>query len=128
MKYLLDTHIWLWALLEPSRITEPIAEVLQSPDNELYLSPISIWETLILAEKGRIELLPTSEIWIVEALGKSAIQEAALTRSIALKSRQIDLPHQDPADRFIAATAWEYGFILLTADSNLRQSQIIQCL
>lgn len=128
MKYLLDTHIWLWALLEPGRIAEPVADVLQSPDNELYLSAISIWEAIILAEKGRIELLPTPEIWIREALEKSSVQEVALTRPIAFKSRQIDLPHQDPADRFIAATAWEYGFILLTADSNLRQSQIIQCL
>jgi PIN domain nuclease of toxin-antitoxin system len=105
MKYLLDTHIWLWSLLEPSKINIQVAEILSNEDNELFVSPISLWETLILAEKGKIELHPTPEEWISEAIHRSSVKEAKLSHAIALKSRQIDLPHQDPADRFIAATA-----------------------
>lgn len=126
MKYLLDTHIWLWALLEPNRISVHVADILNDSDNELFLSPISVWETLILAEKGRISLRPSPEEWVLEALSKGFVQEAKLTHTIARMSRQIDLPHQDPADRFIAATAWEGGLTLLTVDTNLRQSQMIQ--
>ena len=60
--------------------------------------------------------------WLNEALRKSPVREAPLTHAIAIKSRTILLPHEDPADRFIAATAWEYGLILITEDEHLKQS------
>jgi PIN domain nuclease of toxin-antitoxin system len=89
MKYLLDTHIWLWSLLEPDRIDDNILEILKNDNNELFISPITIWETLILAEKGRIELHPTHEEWISEAIRRSPVKEAKLSHSITVKSRLI---------------------------------------
>jgi len=53
------------------------------------------------------------------------VKEAKLSHSIALKSRLIALPHEDPADRFIAATAWEYGLVLITTDEKLRGARQI---
>lgn len=50
MKLLLDTHIWLWSLLEPSRLCRRVAAALVSRSHEKWLSPISIWETLMLAD------------------------------------------------------------------------------
>lgn len=126
MNYLLDTHIWLWGLLEPERLSHEMVSILTDDDNNLFISPISIWETLILAEKGRIELRPTPQAWIAEALENSPVREAVLSNAIAIKSRQIDLPHKDPADRFIAATAWENDFVLITADLLLRECQQIK--
>jgi len=120
MKYLLDTHIWLWSLLEPEKLQSAIVQVLEDQQNELYISPITIWETLVLAEKGRIELNPSPAEWVSEALIRSPVREAMLSHNIALKSRDIELPHQDPADRFIAATAWENDFILITEDGKLQ--------
>ena len=55
-KYILDTHIFLWSLMEPERLSRKVTTELNEPKNELWLSPISIWETIILAEKGRIVL------------------------------------------------------------------------
>ena len=126
MRYLLDTHIWLWSLLEPDRIDAHVLAILQDDDNELFISPITVWETMILAERGRIELHPTPEEWITQALERSPVMEAKLSHAIAIKSRQIELPHQDPADRFIAATAWEYGMILITVDQRLREAREIR--
>lgn len=126
MKYLLDTHIWLWSLLEPDKIGPDAATILQDDDNELFISPITLWEIMILAERGRIELHPTPAEWIEEALKRSPVKEAKLSHAIAVKSRQIELPHQDPADRFIAATAWEYGMTLITADQRLKTARQIQ--
>lgn len=126
MRYLLDTHIWLWSLLEPENIGADVAAMLQDDDNELFISPISLWEIMILAERGRIELHPTPEEWIEEALRRSPVKEAKLSHAIAVKSRQIELPHQDPADRFIAATAWEYGMTLITVDQRLKAARHIQ--
>ena len=126
MKFLLDTHIWLWSLLEPGKLDKNIAEVLKNKDNELFISPITIWETMILAEKGRIELHPSPKEWISEALKRSPVKEAKLSHAIAIKSRLIELPHKDPADRFIAATAWEYDLTLITVDKKLREAKQIK--
>ncbi len=123
MKYLLDTHIWLWSLLEPDRLDEDILKVLDNKDNDLFVSPISLWETMILAEKGKIELRPAPEAWIFESLQRSPVKEAVLTCAIAIKSRKIELPHKDPADRFIAATALENDLILITEDEKLKESE-----
>ena len=114
MKYLLDSHIWLWSLLEPEKLDKHITQVLVRGKNTLFISPITIWETLILAEKGKIDLSPSSSEWIVQALTRSPVKEAKLSHAIAIKSRGIELPHKDPADRFIVATAWENDLILIT--------------
>ena len=90
--------------------------------SEVFISPISLWEIMILAERGRIELQPTPEVWIAEALERSPVKEAVLTHTIAIRSRTIELPHQDPADRFIAATALVNDMKLLTADKRLRDA------
>ena len=128
MRYLLDTHIWLWSLLEPDKLDRNITEVLINKENEIFISPITVWETLILAEKKRIELYPSSGEWVLESLKQSPVKEAKLSHAIAIKSRLIELPHKDPADRFIAATAWEYDLILITVDENLRMSKQIKIL
>jgi PIN domain nuclease of toxin-antitoxin system len=46
MKFLLDTHIWLWSLLKTHRLRRSISEVLENGINELFISPITIWETI----------------------------------------------------------------------------------
>ena len=56
MRLLLDTHIWVWSLLDPSRLSRRVRAELESPDNELWLSPISAWELLVLIEKSRVEV------------------------------------------------------------------------
>ncbi len=127
-KYLLDTHIWLWSLLEPDKLDDKFVQVIENNNNELFISPITVWETLILAEKGRIELSPSPHEWIAEALQRSPVKEAQLSHSIAIKSRIIELPHKDPADRFIAATAWENDLILITEDEKLKESKQIKLL
>ena len=122
MKLLLDTHIWLWYLLGNSRLSLQVQSAIADSNNEIWLSPISIWEAAILAEKGRISLQPDTSTWVSLALKNLETREATLNNEIALLSRQIDLPHQDPADRFIVATAVFYQLTLATVDSNLTNS------
>lgn len=119
MKLLLDTHIWLWYLQGNSRLSENLRQIMNSPDTELWLSPISVWETIVLAEKGRIELDRDPQVWIKKYLRSLDFKEARITYEIAMKSRSIELSHQDPADRFIAATAIELDLTLATVDKRL---------
>jgi len=54
MRLLLDTHIWISSLLDPAKLSRRVRAELETPDNELWLSPISVWELLILIEKGQL--------------------------------------------------------------------------
>ncbi len=119
MKLLLDTHIWLWSLLKPERLADRVAQELEAPDNELWLSPISIWETLMLAEKDRLVLEPNPGSWIRDQLARLPLRQAALTHEVALQTSHVDVPHRDPADRFLVATAQVYELTLVTADARL---------
>ena len=122
VKLLLDTHIWLWYALGDPQLSDNLRSMIASDTTELWLSPISIWEVLLLVEKGRIFLQFDTTAWIDESIELLALCEAPLNRHIAFLSRQIDLPHQDPADRFIAATAIHYQLQLATVDSHLKDA------
>jgi PIN domain nuclease of toxin-antitoxin system len=121
VKLLLDTHIWVWSLLEPSRLSARIRRALQHESNELWLSPISTWEVLVLARKGRLTLKPDAEQWVRRAWDAAPFHEAPLNREVAIESRRIALSHEDPADRFLAATAVVYQLTFVTADARLRR-------
>ena len=128
MGFLLDTHIWLWSLLDPDRLGDSTRQALRSQENELRLSPISVWEALLLSERGRVALHPDPHRWIRKAMSIAPVAEAALTIDVALASRSVDVEHQDPADRFIIATAAVHGLTLVTADARLLRCRDIEVL
>ena len=128
MGLLLDTHIWLWGLLDPDRLSASLKRALTSGENELHLSPISVWESLLLAERGRVSLRPDAHRWLRKSLSVLPVVEAPVTTEVALASRTITLTHRDPADRFIAATAAVFELTLATADARLLQCPDIEVL
>jgi PIN domain nuclease of toxin-antitoxin system len=117
LRLLLDTHIWLWSLIEPERLGRRTRGELRDPTNELWLSPVSTWEALILHDKGRVYLAPDPREWIKR--NTAPFREAALTHEIAAASQFLRLAHRDPADRFLAATAKVLDLTLVTADARL---------
>ena len=119
MKLLLDTHIWLWTVLERDRLSHRVAHELVAPENELWLSPVNTWEALILIAKGRIRIQVHEDpaAWISQAIIK--MREAPLTHEIAIAAHELKWAHRDPADRFLVATAQVLGLTLVTADERL---------
>jgi PIN domain nuclease of toxin-antitoxin system len=117
LRLLLDTHIWLWSLQNPARLGHRVLSELRNPNNEVWLSPVSTWEALTLNAKKRLVLPHDLSRWVTEAT--APLKEAPLTHEIALASRLLSLPHNDPADRFIAATAQVLRLTLVTGDARL---------
>lgn len=109
----------LWSLLEPARLSQAVAAALENSAYELWVSPISTWEILVLADKGRVTLRPDPITWIRQVYQEIPFLQAPLNHDVAIESRMLDLPHQDPADRFLAATALVYDLTLVTADERL---------
>jgi len=123
VKLLLDTHVWLWSHLEPARLRKRVRTALVAPSNELWLSPISVWELLLLVEKGRVAMDGDPRAWIEAAWSRAPMHEAPISHEVAMRSRAVDGPHQDPADRFLAATAQTYELTLVTDDENLLEGK-----
>ena len=117
MRLLLDTHIWLWSLAEPRRLSGRVQRELRDANNELWLSPVSSWEALLLHAKGRIRILGSPREWVARAT--APFREAPLTHEIVVAAHESSLRQQDPADRFLAATAGVLGLTLVTADDRL---------
>jgi PIN domain nuclease of toxin-antitoxin system len=117
LRLLLDTHIWLWSFIDPERLGKRTRGELRDLTNELWLSPVSTWEALILHDKGRVYLAPDAREWITR--NTAPFREAALTHEIAAASQFLRLAHRDPADRFLAATAKVLDLTLVTADASL---------
>lgn len=117
MRLLLDTHIWLWSLREPHRLGKTVQQMLADEEEQAWLSPISVWEAFTLLRKRRIVITGSFREWLESATAD--LREAPVTWEIARVSEEIGLPHGDPADRFLAATAKVLGLTLVTADKNL---------
>ena len=117
MRLLLDTHIWLWSLREPNRLSRRVVRELDDPENELWLSPVSTWEALLLYAKRRIEIQGDLAEWVESSTQN--LREAPLTHEIALVAHLLRWPHADPAHRFLAATAQVLDLTLVTADTRM---------
>src|SRR5258707_860292 len=86
------------AVLEPERIGRRTLRVLASSSNQLWLSPISIWEVGVLADAGQIDLGASPSEWIRRTLDQHPLQDATFTREVAIESRAVQVSHRDPAD------------------------------
>jgi PIN domain nuclease of toxin-antitoxin system len=119
MKLLLDTHILLWSVFEPERLSDRVANELTRPDNELWLSSVSVWELVLLDKKNRIELNRDVTDWVKGTLERLKINEAPITFEVALGTESTGLSHNDPADKFLTASAKVFGLTLVTGDQRL---------
>jgi PIN domain nuclease of toxin-antitoxin system len=119
MKYLLDTHIWFWSYIDASRLSSRVARTLADSQNELWLSPVSVWELTILSRKGRFQVRPDISTWVKKSMADLQLIEAPLIIEVALAIPSINFSHGDPADQFLAATAKVFDLTLITADEHL---------
>jgi PIN domain nuclease of toxin-antitoxin system len=118
-RVLLDTHVWIWALQQPERLNAKAHKLLDHPANELYLSPVSIWEASHLAQRHRIRIRGTFEEWLKLAFSKAPLREAPFNFAVATEAARLQLPQADIGDVLLAATASVFGLVLLTADDQL---------
>jgi PIN domain nuclease of toxin-antitoxin system len=119
MRLLLDTHIWIWSDLEPWRLTSDVTRVLSDTENELWLSPVSVWELIVHVEKKRITLEKDVLTWIATSKQQLSLREAPMSWAVAEELRFVVLRRRDPADRFLVATARVQDLTLVTADQEL---------
>lgn len=123
MRYLLDTHAWVWWNMTPKKLSGRVRSLIRSPSRyeELLLSAISPWEFAKLLEKGRLGISCDPEAWIREALEMPRLRLVPLSPVVAYRSTVLPSPfHDDLADQIIVATAREENATIVTSDERIR--------
>ena len=131
MKYLLDTHTWIWWNMHPEKLSAKVQTLLSTPENceEILLSAISPWEFSKLLEKERIGISCSPEEWISEALTMPKLRLVPLTPTISYRSTSLPQPfHDDPGDQIIVASAREENATILTKDKLIQQYKHVRTL
>jgi len=119
MKLLLDTHIWIWAVHRPENLGRVVRRALRKAGNELYLSPVSIWEAHHLARRGRLRLRQPFSEWLDDVLAQVPLHQAPFNFAVAAAASKIELPQSDLGDIFLAATASVFDLTFVTTDPQL---------
>ena len=123
MKYLLDTHVWVWWHMHPKKVSHRVRTIIADPDQyeELLLSAISCWEFSKLLEKKRVGISCDPEEWIRTALEMPKLRLVPLTPTLSYRSTTLPQPfHEDPADQVIVATAREENATIMSKDKLIR--------
>jgi PIN domain nuclease of toxin-antitoxin system len=128
MKLLLDTHIWIWAVQSPEKLSRIVRRELEKSDNELFLSPLSIWEAANLERRKRIRARQGFSRWLDDVLEQVPLREAPFTFAVAAEASRISLPQADLGELFLAATASVFDLTLITSDSQLLQCSWLKTL
>jgi len=131
VKYLLDTHTWVWWHMHPSRLSGKVRGLIRDTEGyeELLLSAISPWEFSKLIEKGRLRVQSDAEAWILSALQMPKLRLVPLSPRLAYRSTVLPPPfHNDPADQIIVATAREEGATILTVDQRILDYEQVRAL
>jgi PIN domain nuclease of toxin-antitoxin system len=129
MKYVIDTHVWIWWNMHPQKLSAKVRSLLSTPSRyeELLLSAISPWEFSKLLEKERIGISCNPEEWIAEALDMPKLRLVPLTPAIAYRSTSLPQPfNDDPADQIIVATAREENATILTKDKTIQKYEHVR--
>lgn len=120
MKYLLDTHVWIWMMDYPEKLPKKVRAALRKETGSLTLSLMSVWEIAKLVQKGRIDLNMPLERWVYNALDSNLVCKINLDERVAIESTRLPGSfHNDPADQIIVATARVHNLTLVTADRKI---------
>jgi PIN domain nuclease of toxin-antitoxin system len=116
----LDTHVLVWADNDERKLGRKARALIDKlwAAGKVGVASISFWEVGLLAQRGRLRLPAQVSEWRNAILAAGAI-ELPLDGAVALRALDLSGLHDDPADRFIAATALMHGAALMTADERL---------
>ena len=131
MRALLDTHILIWWLNDPTRLSPAQRKVLAAAGREapVLVSDISLWEVATLHSLGRIRLSLPLRDWLEKAVAPPLVRRQDMSPAVAAESASLpDTSHRDPADRILVATARVLGATLLTQDQRIITSGLVETL
>lgn len=117
MRYLLDTHAFLWMRHAPDRLGQEARHVCGAVASELSLSLASAWEMAIKLSLGKLQLREPLHAILADARATAAITTLAINETHILRVQHLPFYHRDPFDRLLIAQALTEGLVVLSADA-----------
>jgi len=124
MKLLLDTHIFLWFISGDQRLPDDMREHVRDPDNEIYLSVVSIWEAIIKYQLGKLQLPEPPEKYLPIQRERHEILSLPLDEASVSHLTQLSEIHRDPFDRMLICQSNVHGLPILTVDDVIQKYQV----
>ena len=124
MKYLLDTHAFLWFVLDDKRISTTAKSIIKDSKKEIFFSAASAWEIAIKMKLNRLRIKGNLEPFIIEQLSTNNIVPLSITIYHSLYIEQLPQIHKDPFDRIIIAQSIVENLQLISTDKNIRKYNI----
>jgi PIN domain nuclease of toxin-antitoxin system len=116
MRFLLDTHILLWFLENDPKLPPQIREVINNPENLVFVSVISAWEISIKQSLGKL-IAPSN---LEEALRFSDFEVLSITLAHAIRVADLPMHHKDPFDRMLISQALVEDLTIVTVDEKFK--------
>ena len=120
MKVLLDTHVFLWAILDDPRLSEVHAKEFLNSENELFLSTASFWESIIKSGLGKLPLPRPAAKFLLKEMQRNRVSMLPILSSHLIELETIPPVHRDPFDRMLVAQARSERMLLLSEDSAMK--------
>jgi PIN domain nuclease of toxin-antitoxin system len=120
MKILLDTHIFLWFISGDRRLSADIRDVIRSTDNEVYLSVVSVWESIIKYQLGKLPLPEPPETYLSRQRDLHQILSLSVDEKSVAQLARLPLLHRDPFDRMLICQALQNELAIATVDAAIR--------
>ena len=121
MRLLLDTHVFLWMAAASDRVPDPVRTALRAPENEVWLSAVSVWELAIKQARGRIVLPGPAVEYAAEHRRRHALGSLPLEETAVAHLAKLPTLHRDPFDRVLVCQAIEHDLLLVTADEQVKR-------
>ena len=119
MNYLVDTNILLWAFLEPEKLSNAVKSILLDDDNEIFYSPVSMWEISLKYGKKKLVLNGGTPDDFFNELNNSYFKCKSIDALIFTTSYKLPIYHKDPFDRFLIWDAINSDFTLISSDDEI---------
>jgi PIN domain nuclease of toxin-antitoxin system len=119
MRFLLDTHVWLWMWAEPERLRNEARTIVEDPASELNVSAVSAWEIATKHAAGRLRLPTAAHEWLTDPRHRRDVRELPITFEHAIRAGTLPRLHRDPFDRMLVAQAQIDSLVLISADPNI---------
>ena len=123
MKYLIDTHVIIWLAKNSHEVPRRIKELIEQPENEIYICSVSLWEIAIKVSLGKLDLeLPLDKLLFdIKNAGFHTLQ---VEDEYLSQLQELPYIHKDPFDRLIISTALVEDLVLITIDENIQKYDI----
>lgn len=116
MRFLLDTHVFLWFISADARLPATWRDAIQDTGNEVFLSVVSIWEAMVKYTLGKLSLPHPPELYLPTQRIQHQITSLLLDEASVCHLATLPLVHRDPFDRMLVCQAIEHALTLVTVD------------